>query len=170
MEIDLLPATINDKPVLRNLMELYEYDFSEYENSDVDDHGLYGYRYLDHYWTEPGRYAFLVRVDRRLAGFVLLRDIHDNPGSPTHHMAEFFILKKFRRRGVGREVACRIFDLFPGRWRVAEEKANQCAQLFWHRVIDVYTGGNFEEMDLDNEEWRGLVQVFRTEVGLGGFE
>ena len=37
-------------------------------------------------------------------------------------------------------------------------------------VIDAYTGGNFEEMDLDNDEWRGLVQLFRTEGGLGGFE
>jgi predicted acetyltransferase len=165
MEIDLQPASINDKPVLRNLLELYQYDFSEYENSDVDEHGLYGYRYLDHYWTDPNRYAYLVRVDHALAGFALLRVIHDNPGSPTHSVAEFFVMRKYRRRGVGREVACRLFDLFPGRWRVEEEKDNLPAQAFWHKVIDEYMRGNFEEMRPVNVEWVGLVQLFRTEGG-----
>ena len=35
-------------------MELYRYDFSEFDGADVGSHGEYGYRYLDHYWAEPG--------------------------------------------------------------------------------------------------------------------
>ena len=170
MEIELQGAEINDKPVLRNLFELYQYDFSEYENSDVDEHGLYGYRYLDHYWTDPGRYPFLIRVDGRLAGFVLVRELHEGHGSPTRSIAEFFVMRKYRRRGVGREVARRIFDQFPGRWRVAIEKNNPPAQSFWRRVIEEYTGGDFEEMRLEGEEWSGVVYVFRTMSGAGGFE
>lgn len=46
------------KSVLRQLMELYKYDFSEYELDDVNEQGYYDYAYLDHYWTEDGRYAF----------------------------------------------------------------------------------------------------------------
>ena len=165
MEIELQPASINDKPVLRNLLELYQYDFSEYENSDIDEHGLYGYRYLDHYWTDPNRYAYLVKVDGILAGFAMLRVIHESPGNPIHSVAEFFVMRKYRRRGVGREVARRLFDLFPGRWRIEEEKSNLPAQAFWHEVIDDYMQGNFEEMHQHDTEWVGLVQLFRTEVG-----
>jgi predicted acetyltransferase len=163
MEIDLQPASINDKPVLRNLLELYQYDFSEYENSDVDQHGLYGYRYLDHYWAEQGRYPFLLRVDGRPAGFALVRTIYEGPGNFVHSVAEFFVMKKYRRHGVGRETARRLFEMFPGRWRVAEEEENYPAQAFWHTVIDEFTNGDFEECKMDNEEWRGMMQVFRSE-------
>ncbi len=170
MEIELQAVGYDDKPVLRNLFELYQYDFSEYENSDVDEHGLYGYRYLDHYWTEPGRHAFFIRVDGKLAGFALVRELHEGYSSPTHSIAEFFVLRKYRRRGVGREAATRLFDQFPGRWRVAEEESNLPAQAFWHKVIETYTRGNYEEMRMNNDEWRGLLQVFRTEGGKGAFE
>lgn len=66
MKIEIQPASLEDKTILRNLMELYAYDFSEFEQSDVDEHGLFGYERLDHYWTEPGRYPFLVRAHGRL--------------------------------------------------------------------------------------------------------
>lgn len=164
MEIELQQAGINDKPVLRNLMELYNYDFSEFENSDVDEHGLFGYRYLDHYWTDQDRDAFLIRVDGRLAGFALVRTIHDGPGGVINSIAEFFVMRKYRRHGVGREVARRIFDLFPGRWRIAQEAGNLPAQAFWRRIISEYTAGDFDEVSTDNEEWRGVVHTFRIKI------
>ncbi len=68
-------STAEEKSVLRNLLELYNYDFSEFDHADLDAHGFYGYGRLDHYWTEPGRYRFLVRVDGKLAGLVLLRTL-----------------------------------------------------------------------------------------------
>ena len=40
---------------------------------DVNDDGAYGYRYLDHYWTEEGRYAYFIKVSGKLAGFVMIR-------------------------------------------------------------------------------------------------
>ena len=38
--------------MLRRLIELYRYDFSEFDQADLGPHGDYGYRYLDHYWSE----------------------------------------------------------------------------------------------------------------------
>ena len=37
--------------------------------------GDYGYRYLDHYWADPGRHPFLFQVDHNWAGFALVREI-----------------------------------------------------------------------------------------------
>ena len=57
-------------------------------------------------------------------------------------------------------MARRIFDLFPGRWRVAEEEANTPAQMFWRKVISGYTSGGFKE--IRDDEWVGPQQEFRT--------
>jgi hypothetical protein len=62
MDIEIQQAFLEDKTILRNLLELYVYDFSEFDQSDVDVHGLYGYERLDHYWTEPERHPFIIRV------------------------------------------------------------------------------------------------------------
>ena len=162
MNIEIQPASLEEKIILRHLMELYAYDFSEFEHCDVDAHGLFGYDYLDHYWTEPGRYPFLVRVEGKLAGLVLVRTLDESETNLTLSMAEFFILRKYRHRGIGRVVAQRIFDMFPGQWSVAQVENNHAAQAFWRKVISEYTQGNFQETWLNNEEWQGPVQTFRT--------
>ncbi len=138
-------APIEDKLVLRNLIELYLYDFSEFTGEDVGDHELFGYRYLDHYWTEPDRHPFLIRVGERLAGFVLVRSRPGDEGGSESSIAEFFVMRKYRRRVVGRVAARRVFDMFPGRWEVTALCDNVAAQGFWRGVIEGYTGGAFTE-------------------------
>lgn len=144
-DIDVSAVSIEDKPVLRNLMELYMHDFSELTGGDVGDHGLFGYRYLDHYWTEPDRHPFLIRVGGKLAGFVLVRSRRRGDGVAESGIAEFFVMRKYRRRGVGRIAARRVFDMFPGRWTVMQLSDNAAAQGFWRNVIADYTGGEFTE-------------------------
>ena len=62
MLVEVLDAGEEDRPVLRHLLELYRYDFSEFDDADVDAHGEFGYRYLDHYWTDPERRPLLFRT------------------------------------------------------------------------------------------------------------
>ena len=161
VNIDIRRAEIEEKPVFRNLLELYRYDSSEFDGEDVGEHGLFVYRYFDHYWTEPGRHAFIVKVSGRLAGFAMVRAIGDDESERVHSIAEFFIMRKYRRQGIGTTVARRILDMFPGRWRVAEEETNTPAQAFWRKVISRYTLGEFRETRHD--EWNGPIQEFRTE-------
>lgn len=129
--MEIVPAGESAKPVLRRLLELYSYDFSEFDGRDLDGHGEYGYRYFDHYWTEPDRHAFLVRVESRWAGFVLVRtgDVSD--------IAEFFILRKYRRRRIGLDVARQIFSRFPGLWQTRQIAENIAATRFWRTAIPV---------------------------------
>jgi predicted acetyltransferase len=160
MNIEIQRATAREKSVLRNLMELCQHDYSEYDGADVDDHGRFEYKYLDHYWTEPERHPFLVRVAGKLAGFVLVRAIPSPAGPASHAIAEFFILRKYRRQGVGRRVAQQIFDMFPGPWSVYQHKGNQPAQAFWRRVIAEYTAGAYTEEQDTSHEWPGPHQHF----------
>ncbi len=131
VRVEVLEATARDGPVLRQLLELYRHDFSEFDGSDVDEHGLYGYRHLDDYLGEPGRHSFLIKVDARWAGFALVRTL------PPHDMTEFFVMRKYRRLGVGREVARQVFERFPGEWQVRQMASNPAATTFWRAVIPV---------------------------------
>ncbi len=169
MKLEVLPATAVDATALRNLMQLYHYDFSEIvgldgDDNDLDEHGLFREVYVDRHVTDPDRAAFLVRVDGRLAGFCLVANqsyFGPDPGN-THEIAEFFVVRKYRRLGVGAEVARQVFERFPGRWEVAQVPENTAAQAFWRKVIGEYTGGRYEEHVLDSERWKGPVQVFEN--------
>lgn len=159
MDIKLEKATIDQKSILRNLMELYNYDFTEFDPDDVDEHGLYGYKYLDHYWTEENRYPFLIRVNGKLAGFVLVRKVGTNSfGNNIYSMSEFFVMKKYRKAGIGKRVANIVFNNFQGEWKVGEIENNFPAQCFWRNVISEYARGQFEE--IREVDWNGPIQKF----------
>lgn len=165
MDVEIQRASLDDKSILRNLLELCRHDYSEYDGADVDEHGRFGYEYLDHYWTEPERHPFLVRVSGKLAGFVLVRSVALEDQPVTHAIAEFFVLRKYRRQGIGRNVAWRIFDMFPGQWRVCQEAENLPAQSFWRQVIGGYTAGVYTEELLQTDAWRGPCQKFKSGAG-----
>src|SRR5207244_493501 len=110
-----------DPSVLRRLMQLYLYDLGTIDGWDLGDDGLYGIEArIEGFWTDPNRRSFLVRVDGKLAGFALVRDGAHFAGDGTREISEFFILRRYRRRGAGERVARRVFDMFPGRWAVTE--------------------------------------------------
>jgi predicted acetyltransferase len=125
------PVALADKEVLRRLIEFYVYDYSEYMGWDVDAHGIFGYQYVDHYWTDADRHPFFIRVDGRLAGFAMVRS-----GTP-HDMAEFFVMRKYRRAGVATEAARTVFARFPGAWQVRQLPENGAATTFWRSAIPV---------------------------------
>ena len=72
MKIELVAVDSSEKEILRNLLEKYDYEFSQYDNRDVNQLGLYGYDYLDYYWTGKDRWAFFIHVNKKLAGFVMV--------------------------------------------------------------------------------------------------
>src|SRR4030042_5177454 len=163
MNIEGSPATVVERPVLRHLMELYQYDFSEFDGAERGPIGLYDYPYLDHYWFEPERSPFLVRLDGNLAGFVLVARYNYLTGyKDSWVMAEFFIMRKYRYQGVGEHVARLIFDQFPGDWQVGQITENPAATAFWRKVIARYTHNTFQEHILNNDNWRGPIQTFSS--------
>lgn len=86
-------------------------------------------------------------------GFAIVaRGAQVRGGSPVdYRMAEFFVAREQRRRGVGRSVVPIILDRFAGRWEIAEFQRNAAAVRFWRDVVARYTGGNYTERVLDGE-------------------
>jgi len=156
VKIDIVEAGENGEAIVRNLFPLYIHDLSEFMRWDAPDDGLFvASDLLVQYWgREPQDsrfhwpddlrgFPFLIRADGKLAGFALIREIGKDP--PSLDVGEFFIMRKYRGGGVGKEVAHRVFDMFPGRWQVRELLENTPAQAFWRRIIDEYTGGDYVE-------------------------
>ena len=56
MNLELKKASITEKPILANLLELYAYDFTEYCDFDIGDDGFYGYKDLPLYWTDSDKF------------------------------------------------------------------------------------------------------------------
>lgn len=145
MEIEIKLASYEEKSILRHLLELAQYDYSEYDGYDVDEHGLYGYKFLDHYWTDADRYPFLVRASGKLAGFALVRVYDKRPdNSPIYSIGEFCILKKYRRHGIGKELVEHIFSTFKGSWTIQTCDTNVPAQKFWTSVAAPYSNSGFK--------------------------
>ncbi|MBI5291134.1 MAG: GNAT family N-acetyltransferase [Chloroflexi bacterium] len=164
MKLSVLPAASDEKPILQRMIELYIYDFTEIEKLDLDEQGLFGYPYLDLYWTEAGHHPFLVRVDGKPAGFVLVNAHTFLPGN-ERSIAEFFVMRRYRRQGVGRAAAFAVFDALPGKWEVQELDTNVAAHAFWRAAIRDYTGGNFSETFFKEDNWQGPVQYFDNSGG-----
>jgi hypothetical protein len=52
MDVEVVEALDDDRTVVRRLLQLYHYDFSEFDGGDVNPHGEYLHRYFDEYWTD----------------------------------------------------------------------------------------------------------------------
>jgi predicted acetyltransferase len=144
MMAELRKVTYDEKEILRNLMEKYNYEFSQYDLDDVNQLGLYGYKNFDPYWTDENRHPFFIVVDGKLAGFVLVNTHHTADGELAEHsIAEFFVMYKYRRMGIGRFAAFSAFDMFPGRWQLKRHPKNITSVHFWDRVVDEYMHGKY---------------------------
>src|ERR1044072_3049496 len=100
--VEVIPAPLDQRPVLANLLELYAHDFSEFVDLNLGPDGRFGYEHLRLYWEEPGRHPFLIKAGGHLAGFVLVRrgsEISRDAG--VWDVAEFFVVRGFRGLGVG---------------------------------------------------------------------
>ena len=160
MNIKITEASLRDKPIIKNMLQLYIHDFSEFDGFELNEDGFYYYDYLDEYWTEKDRYPFIIRFNDKIAGFVLLNR-YSVMIKNALTIAEFFILRKYRRQGIGKKTAFMIFDKFHSKWEVRQTKNNIVGQHFWENVIRDYTGGNFQEYE-NADGWEGPVQIFQN--------
>lgn len=148
MKITLFKATQEDKNTVQNLGRFYVYEMSRYcgflPTWETPANGLFECIDLSSYCEKSDRYAFLVKVDDELAGFVLINKVGSTP-DVDWNIGEFFIISKFQGKGVGRQVAEQVFNQFPGIWETSQIPENKAAIEFWDRVVSRYSHGQFEK-------------------------
>ena len=140
-KIEVIPAAPDQEPILANLLELYVHDFSEFLDIELGEDGRFGYADLPRYWREIDLHPFLVRIDGRWGGFALVRKGSEFSGNAgVWDMVEFFVVRRYRRMGIGTRIAGEIWRRFPGRWEIRAMQANDSARRFWKRAIEEFTG------------------------------
>lgn len=157
--VSLERALASDAPLLSNLLELYIHDLSAlFPHVALGPDGRYGYEKLALYFSEPERrFAFLIRSEGRVAGFALVT--RGSPAVSDPHVmdvAEFFVLRRYRRLGVGRHAAELLWSALPGPWTVRVSEGNVAALEFWSAVIRHSTASAVTELTRPGEPtpWR----------------
>ncbi len=156
LTVEVVPASPEQEPVLANLLELYAHDFSELIDLELGDDGRFGYKHLSLYWTEDARHPFLATVNGKLAGFALVRrGSHVSGADDVWDMAEFFIVRGYRRLRIGMRAAQEVWKKFPGRWEVRVMERNCRAKEFWERAVAEFTGKAIQPVafEKDGERW-----------------
>ena len=129
MTAKLIPATLEDYPTIQNMARFYVYEMSrECGLNSIDwacpADGLYESFDFKYYFTDAERRAYLVKVNKELAGFVLIYQT-GKQSNIQWPMGEFFILARFQRRGIGRLAAQQVWEHHPGSWEVTVIPENQ---------------------------------------------
>ena len=156
-KIEVLSAAPEQQPIMANLLELYAHDFSGFLDIELGEDGRFGYKDLSLYWREETRHPFLVKVGGRLAGLILVRLGSQFSGDRgIWDMAEFFVLRGYRGRGVGTAMAHEVWRRFPGPWEIRVMQANDAAHRFWEHAIKAYTGDAVQSsyVERNGAQWR----------------
>jgi predicted acetyltransferase len=155
----LEPITREQAPVLRNLFEFYVYDFSEHIPLDLKASGTFEATLGDEWWTRDDHFPFFIREAEKLVGFALARRGSRVTGAAdVMDVAEFFVVRGARARGVGRAAAHELFRKLPATWEIRVRQTNAPAQRFWSRVAESWLQRLVtpEPFSVDGVDWNLL--------------
>ncbi len=161
MSIALTAISITSRAILEAMLIEYfqEIDPTKIQQSTTGER--LDYPYLDQYWTDKNRFAFFIVYDTEIVGFSLLNDhVICKDFLAERAVAEFYIKKKYRQRGIGRRAALQLFQQFPGKWEVKQATDNPNATQFWRNTIQSLTHNNYIEKQLSSEGEKVVIQLF----------
>jgi len=154
----VIKSKLSTKETVQNLMQLYLHDLSEFSDDQINCEGQFDYgEYFHLYWEDKDRLPYLCIDNDSPIGFALVRKLSKRSFS----MAEFFILKTHRGKGIATLFAHEIFKLHHGQWSVAEIESNLPAQTFWRKTIGLFTDNHYEEV-WSSSQPIGPMQIFNT--------
>jgi predicted acetyltransferase len=131
------------------------------------EHGERHAELLARWFRDDRAHPLLILDAGRAVGFALVSRplTPPAPEAAEFRMAEFFVRRPYRRRGIGRGAAALIFSRFAGRWEIVEAAANDDAVRFWRRIVMDYTRGRYDERVRDGEVRQRFVST--NSPGLG---
>lgn len=139
--------------VLLNLFEYYLHDMAQWFRFDIGDDGRYGYD-MSRHWEQDDA-VYLAQLDGKPAGFAILSTAGKWLEEPNIDVEEFFVVRKFRRSGVGKEFITTLWDQQSGTWLIRVLEANLPAVPFWRNTISSYTSNDYREdrRMVEEEAW-----------------
>jgi predicted acetyltransferase len=106
---------------------------------------------LERWFMDTSTTLLTIVEEGQPAGFALVARDTRASREADYRMAEFFIARPHRRRGVGRSAVGLILRRFAGRWEIVEYSRNPNAVKFWRSVVSAFTHGDFRERNANGE-------------------
>ncbi len=133
--VELETASRTVATQLESLLDEYLRELNTHRDEPVGATDSASYPYLEAYWTEPGRHAFIIHCGADVGGFAFIRD-PSSTDSGVHELAEFYVRPESRRLGVGQRALHEIWRRFPGRWELQVHARNLVALQFWTACVE----------------------------------
>jgi len=151
--LDIRQVGPESEPILLNLFEYYLHDMAEWFKFDIGNDGRYGYD-LSRHWEQKDP-VYLAYMDDKPVGFALLSTAGKWLEEPNIDVEEFFIVRKVRRSGVGKQFISTLWERQTGTWLIRVLEANLPAVPFWRNTISDYTNDDYREdrRIVDDEPW-----------------
>ena len=147
MEFSLERVDPGKRVVLERLLqfELYELDMEPGSDGVID----WG-ESLDKFFRDPGCIPLFIAADETTLGFALIKTNRTLKGpdgctdTVMNLLAEFYVLRPWRRKGIGTTAARMVFRAYPGAW-VVTTWPNGPQVAFWRHVMNHIPETDFQE-------------------------
>lgn len=135
MSLEICKHTDEHQAVIWNVFQYYCYDTSTEDGYDLKEHGRYSLcaEYFSQYWTNPRWRAHLLRWNGAIAGFALIEA--SEALAEAQEIADLFVMKRYRRHGIAREVVHHFMGRRVEPWTVVVFDEATEAQLFWQSMF-----------------------------------
>ncbi|WP_250886778.1 GNAT family N-acetyltransferase [Bacillus sp. SM2101] len=132
-----------EENILHSIMQFYIYEFSRYIPSIIlEQDGTYVPFNLEKYWVNSNFHAYFIKLEDEFIGFAL---VESSTESSPNTIQEFFIMAKYSGNGYGKEIAKKVFTMFPGDWKITQIEKNKPARSFWQGIINDICKDEFTE-------------------------
>ena len=128
----------------QNLYQLYIHDMSEWLELEAGPDGRFEFD-TDWLWHD-GVAVTLARFSGAPAGFAVVHSAKLWLGNEAaRDVKDFFVLRRYRRQGVGRALAQHLWSKRPTEWLIRVLAANAPAVPFWRAAVRAFRGRGYQE-------------------------
>lgn len=125
--------------ILERLLQLYLHDISQYFQMDLDSNtGLYEYDSLKKYFDNSNNYAYIIKNDNKLAGFMLI----DTDDESNFIVQEMFVLNNYKGNNIGKNSISLLLKKYKGNWIIKSLPGSIKAEIFWTKTINELTNSS----------------------------
>jgi predicted acetyltransferase len=134
---------------LRDTYPLYLCDLSEFDTVTyrLNPEGRWEPDHLPYWLEHPFCLPFVALADEVPVGFAFVGRRPFPFMSPLceFRLCEFFVLRRYRRAGMGRSIALAVLSRMPGAWELVVLPRNTSAATFWRAVVPLVAAAGFTE-------------------------
>ena len=160
MTIILKEVLESEKSILRNFYSLYLHELSNFTSTlDIGEDGIFHFKELDTFWDVDGLSPYFIKLEDKIIGFILLLERPLLKKSNDYGINDFFILNKYKGKGLAVQAAEQLFREKPGQYFVMQVVENKRAVAFWKKVFKELQIETHERQDLVDDELC-LIQTF----------